>query len=84
MAPEMQKKSDEPKKSKLVSVGAGARINQKLSKDSLGLDGWQDSCGGVIRLYFCFEEEFKEIIKKGGTKELKSSPDGYLKDIPVG
>lgn len=73
-----------PKKSKSVSVGAGAKINQKLEPDNLGLDGWQDEHSGVIRLYFCFEEEFKKIIKNGGVKELKSNPDGYLKNIPVG
>jgi len=73
-----------PKKSKSVSVGAGARIDQELAMDDLGLDGWQDEHSGVIRLYFCFEEEFKEIIKKGGVKEIKSNTEGYLKDLPVG
>lgn len=69
------------KKSKSVSVGAGAKIDQELEVDDLGVDGWQDEHSGVIRLYFCFEEQFKEILQKGGTKELVSNQDGYLKDI---
>jgi hypothetical protein len=69
--------------SKSVSVGAGARINQELAKDSLGLEGWKDEPEAIIRLYFVFEEQFHEIVR-GGIKELKGDKEGYLKNLPVG
>jgi len=72
------------KRSKSVSVGAGAKIHQDLETDSLGLEGWQDKHSAVIRLYFCFEEQFERIVEQGGVKEFKSDDQGYLKDLPVG
>jgi len=81
-----QSEAPTPKKSKDVSVGAGAQIRQDLSPDDLGLEGWQDKAGGVIRLYFCFEEQLKEIIEKGGVKDfmVASDKEGYLKGLPKG
>jgi hypothetical protein len=72
------------KRSKSVSVGAGARISQNLEKDSLGLDGWKGEPEAIIRLYFVFEEQFRELVKSGGVEDLKGSEDGYLKGLPVG
>jgi len=72
------------KEKKDVSVGAGAKIYQELEMDPLGLDDWKDEPSAVIRLYFCFETEFKEIIQKGGVKKLQSKEEGYLDNIPVG
>lgn len=69
---------------KAVSVGAGAIIHQNLVDDSLTLEEWQDNVGGVIRLYFCFEEQFTNIVKSGGIKELKSNKQGYMEGLPVG
>jgi hypothetical protein len=71
-------------KSKDVSVGAGAKIQQDLETDNLGLDGWQDKHTAVVRLYFCFEEQFKQIVENGGVKDLKSNKNGYLDKLPVG
>ncbi len=71
------------KNSKNVSVGAGAKIEQKLSADNLGLDGWQTKPAAVIRLYFCFEEQFIEITKNG-IREITQNNEGYLKGLPVG
>lgn len=70
---------------KEVSVGAGAKIQQDLATDSLGLEGWQDKPSGLIRLYFCFEEQFREIVKGGliDLEEIKNN-DGFLKGLPVG
>jgi len=72
------------KKTKAVSVGGGARINQSLQKDSLGLDGWLEKPSAVIRLYFCFEKQFRQIVKDGGVRELKRNPEGYLDGLKVG
>ena len=71
------------KKSKSVSVGAGAKIRQELTACSLGIDGWKDQPEAIIRLYFCFEEQFRHIAAKG-IKPLVSNSEGYLKDLPVG
>lgn len=72
------------KKSDVVSVGAGAKIDQNLEFDNLGLDGWNDEYSAVIRLYFCFEKQFRNIVSKGGIKDIKFNKNGYLKNIPVG
>ena len=73
-----------PRKTKDVAVGAGAKIDQVLEDDSLGLDGWQEKETAAIRLYFCFEKQFAQIVKKGGVKELASNPAGYLDKLPIG
>jgi len=72
------------KKSKSVSVGGGARINQILIRDDLGIDGWQDTPSATIRLYFCFEEQFRQIVRDGGVTEFKRGSDGYLEGLPLG
>lgn len=67
-----------------VSVGAGAEI-QELVRDSLGVKGWQEEPAALIRLYFCFETQFNDIVKKSGrVKEMVSRAEGYLKGLPVG
>lgn len=68
---------------KAVSVGAGAEIDQELVADTLAVDGWQTKPSGVIRLYFVFEKQFREIVK-AGVKDLTGDKKGYLKDLPVG
>jgi len=68
------------KQSKSVSVGAGAQIRQELDRDSLGIDGWQDQPAAVIRLYFAFEEQFKQIVENGGvTKGCPYAMEHLLK-----
>jgi hypothetical protein len=66
-----------------VSIGAGARLHQELVRDSLGLDGWKPEPEAIIRLYFCFEEQFRAIVA-GGIRDLKGEQEGYLKGLPVG
>jgi hypothetical protein len=70
-----------PKKE--VAVGAGAEIEQDLARDPLGVDGWKNEAEGVVRLYFCFEEQFRYIADQG-IKDLSGSDAGYLEDLPVG
>jgi len=68
-----------------VSVGAGAEIDQKLQMDSLGVEGWQEEPGAIIRLYFAFEEQFLDIVHSaGGIAKLEGEKEGYLKGLPVG
>jgi len=69
---------------KSVSVGAGAQIAQKLEDDTLGVSGWEEKPGGVVRLYFCFENQFKNIVKTGGIKELIAKKEGFMDKLPVG
>jgi hypothetical protein len=71
------------KRSKSVSVGAGAKIRQSLAACTLGVDGWKPEPAAFVRLYFCFEEQFRSIAAKG-IKSLVSDSEGYLKDLPVG
>jgi hypothetical protein len=66
-----------------VSIGAGAKLHQELVQDSLGLDGWKPEPEAIVRLYFCFEEQFRAIVA-GGIRDLKGEQEGYLKGLPVG
>lgn len=67
-----------------VSVGAGALINQKLNIDMTPLSEYLVEPQGIIRLYFVFENQLKEIVKNGGIKPHEKNNTGYLKDLPVG
>ncbi len=69
---------------KEVSVGGGARINQSLSVDPLALDGWCEKETALIRLYFVFEPQFREIVEKGGIKNISGTDTGYLSGLPLG
>jgi hypothetical protein len=71
-------------RSKSVSVGAGAEIRQDLAEDTLKIEDWKTEPSAVIRLYFVFEEQFKEIVDKGGIRDLKGDDKGFMKDLPVG
>ena len=69
---------------KEVSVGGGARINQSLSVDPLALDSWCEKEAALIRLYFVFEPQFREIVEKGGIKDISGTDTGYLSGLPLG
>jgi hypothetical protein len=69
-------------KSAHVSVGAGAEIQQTLAKDSLGLSGWKPTPSSVIRLYFCFKEQFESIVSEGVCDSKRES--GFLCNLPIG
>jgi hypothetical protein len=68
---------------KEVAVGAGARIHQNLLSDTLNVNDWQIKPSAVMRLYFVFHEEFKQIVSKG-TRDIVGSNEGFLKGHPVG
>lgn len=75
--------SAERRKTAEVGVGAGAIINQSLTVDPLKVSDWEDKPDSVMRLFFVFVEQFKEIEAKG-MKNLAGHPEGYLSDLPVG
>jgi hypothetical protein len=68
---------------KKVAVGAGAEIRQDLRSDPLGVDGWKQEPAAVIRLYFTFKPQFKEIVA-AGIKDVDGDDKGFMKDLPVG
>lgn len=68
---------------KSVSIGAGVEISQKLLPDTLELDAWMPEPSEIIRLYFCFPEEF-ETIKRNGIKQISPKRNGFLENVPVG
>jgi hypothetical protein len=70
-------------KSMSVSIGAGAQINQDLLLDDLGLDKWKAEPEAIIRLYFCFVDQFQEILAKG-FDPLKGQSEGFLDKLPIG
>jgi len=78
------KKKSVSKRAAEVSIGAGAEITQELSPDGLGIDGWRDEPSSVIRLYFCFEEQFREIVERGGVRGIQTKREGFLDGLPVG
>ena len=76
--------ADKTRALRSVAVGAGAQIRQDLQKDTLDVDDWKEKETAVIRLYFVFENKFRNIIESGGMKDVTGNDSGYLTDIPVG
>lgn len=68
---------------KAVAVGAGAKIDQKLSPDTEDISHWKESPDAVMRIYFVFEEEFAKW-RKYGMKCLEDVEQSMLKGLPVG
>ena len=66
-----------------VGVGAGAKIDQCLASDSLALAEWSEEPASIMRLYFVFEDQYKEIKSKG-MRDLNGDREGFLSGLPVG
>jgi hypothetical protein len=66
-----------------VSVGAGAIIGQGLAQDPLACKDWKKEPSALIRLYFVFPEQFRDILK-AGIRDLSGKKDGFLAGMPVG
>lgn len=66
-----------------VGVGAGAKINQGLVKDPLSLTDWAEEPASIMRLYFVFENQYKEVKSKG-MRDLTGDREGFLSGLPVG
>lgn len=75
--------SDLRKSVKEVSIGAGAKIEQKLVQDLFPLDSWCDKPEAVMTIYFVFHEKFEEL-KAGGLRDLSGKLEGMLAGMPVG
>ena len=73
-----------PQQIKDVSVGAGARINQMLEVDTLALDEYKEDPYALIRLYFVFQSQLKQILDLGGINPLENKPEGYMENLKVG
>jgi hypothetical protein len=68
---------------KAVAVGAGAQIRQDLEPDPLDAKDWKDEASAIVRLYFVFQPQFKEIVK-AGIADVDGDPSGAMKGLPVG
>jgi len=77
-------RSKQAKVTKAVSVGGGAKISQELVADTLEIADWHQQESAVIRLYFVFEQQFRDMVDKGGIKDIEGSSDGYLNGLPTG
>lgn len=68
---------------KEVSLGAGAKVNQKMINDPYPLDSWKDTPDAVMTIYFVFQEKFEEL-KVGGFRTFEGEAEGMLAKTPVG
>jgi hypothetical protein len=66
-----------------VGIGAGAKIKQDLTGDSLSVDQWNDKPAGIVRVYFVFREQFERYVS-AGLKDLVGCREGFLDGAPVG
>ncbi len=69
---------------KEVSIGAGAAIVQSLLVDKRPLSDYHEKPMALMRTYFVFENQLREIIAKGGIKKIEGEKAGFLKGLPVG
>ena len=74
----------EPEAIKEVSVGRGAKIRQDLEQDPKPLMAWKEKPEAMIRLYFVFPPQFRQIVSNGDIKDLSGSPEGYAEGLPIG
>ncbi len=65
---------------KEVAVGAGAQIEQEIKRDTYEIESWKDTPDAVMRIYFVFEDEFKQYASHG----FKGEHGSMLKDVTVG
>lgn len=66
---------------KEVGIGAGAKIRQELMCDNLELTEWTEQPLAVMRIYFIFMDQFKDLSAKG-MKDLVGNKDGFLHGLP--
>ena len=70
-----------------VAIGGGAVIDQKLSQDLRPLDDYHAAPQAVMRIYFVFEDGkdgLRDIISRGGIREITEKKGGFLNGLPVG
>lgn len=69
---------------KEVSIGAGAAIEQDLRIDTRPLESYHEKPQSLIRIYFVFEPQLRQIVANGGIKKINGEKSGFLKGMPVG
>ncbi len=68
---------------KEVSIGAGAKIDQRLNADPFALGSWKDTPDSVMTIYFVFQDKLEELKSKG-IRDLEGSKEGMLTGCVVG
>lgn len=68
-------KADVEANQKMLEIGAGAKIRQKLAADPENLDFWQEEPAGLIYINYCDEETAIKIIEAG---KRQDKADGFL------
>jgi len=68
---------------KKLEVGAGAEISQIVYNDPEKLEYWHNDPEAIICVNYCIEKDAAKIIEAGHSP-IKSHPEGFLKNVPVG
>lgn len=75
-----QVKADVEANQKMLEIGAGAKIRQKLGEDPENLDFWQEKPAGIIYINYCDEETATKIIEAG---KREDKADGFLNGLEL-
>lgn len=67
-------------KQKMLEIGAGAKIRQKLGVDPESLDFWQPEPAGLIYINYCDEETADRILAAG---KREDHADGFLQGLEL-
>lgn len=68
---------------KMLEIGAGAKIDQKVYADPNDIDFWQDKPAGVLYINYCSVEQATSILKKG-QKDRTKKGEGFLAGLNTG
>lgn len=69
--------------SKLLEIGAGAKIDQKVYADLQEIDYWQDEPAGLLYINYTSVEQAIGILQQG-KKDLTKKGEGYLAGLSTG
>lgn len=75
-----QVKADVEANQKMLEIGAGAKIRQKLGEDPENLDFWQEEPAGMIYINYCDEETATKIIEAGKREDKE---EGFLSGLTL-
>lgn len=67
-------------KQKMLEIGAGAKIQQRIGADPESLDFWQPEPAGLIYINYCDEETAERIIAAGKREDHQ---DGFLQGLEL-
>lgn len=83
---DVENRVDEKSRSVLkeVSIGGGAAICQKLTVDKRPLDEYHVEPQATMRIYFVFEDQFHDIVTRGGIRTINETEGGWMNGMPVG